>query len=167
MAKKSVVLCVWLAIMGGTCRWTPPALAAPVFKTGAISKFSGVHETASVCTTSSTFVTMPSMTLTFTQGGTSADEVVVMFQGGGWFVESSNFVEIRLLIDNVTQPGPGAGVFIYGSDPNIDTQSGASHGFNFQSNLVNPGNRTAKIQWRSFSGGEVCVADRSLLILHR
>ena len=82
-------------------------------------------------------------------------------------MESSNFVEIRLSIDNVTQPGPGAGVFIYGGDPSIDTQSGASHGFNFQSNSVNPGNRTARIQWRSFFGDEVCVADRSLLILHK
>ena len=167
MAKKSVALCVGLAVIGGALHGILPALAAPVFKSGAISRFSGVHEVATACTTSTNFVNMPSMTLSFTQGGTSADEVVALFQGGGWFVESSNFVEIRLLIDNATQPGPGAGVFIYGGDPDIDTQSGASHGLNFQSNAVNPGSRTARIQWRSFFGGEVCVADRSLLILHK
>ena len=91
MAKKSVALCVWLAIIGCTLHGVLPAFAAPVFKSGAISRFSGVHETASACTTSTTFVNMPSMTLTFAQGGTSADEVVVMFQGGdgSWRVRTS------------------------------------------------------------------------------
>ncbi len=81
------------------------------------------------------------MAVTFTQGGTGSDEVVVLFQGAGWFVESFNFVGVRLTIDRVVQPGPGAGddTFIYGADPATTAQGTTSHGFNFQSDALAAG----------------------------
>jgi hypothetical protein len=146
-----------------------PAAAQVRTKSGAITKFDGADNHNSACTSSSNFKNLPSMSVTFTQGGPGADEVAVLFEGAGWFVEQLNFVGIRLTVDGVVQPGPGAGgdTFIFGGDPAIDTGGTTSHGFNFQTEALSAGSHVARIQWQSFDGSEVCVGPRSLLVLHK
>jgi hypothetical protein len=146
-----------------------PAAAQLRTKSGAITKFDGADNNNSACTGSSNFKNMPSMAVTFTQGAGGADEVAVLFEGAGWFVEQLNFVGVRLTVDGVVQPGPGAGddTFIFGGDPAIDTGGTTSHGFNFQTEPLGAGSHVARIQWRSFDGSEACVGPRSLLVLHK
>jgi hypothetical protein len=62
-----------------TTAWLAQAEAA-TNRAGAITKFDGVDEIVQVCTTSTTFVNMPAMNRTFTQGGTGSDEVIAQFQ---------------------------------------------------------------------------------------
>jgi hypothetical protein len=162
-SSLALLACAILAVSAG------PASAQLRTKSGAITKFDGADNNNSACTGSSNFKNLPSMAVTFTQGGAGADEVAVLFEGAGWFVEQLNFVGIRLTIDGVVQPGPGAGddTFIFGGDPATDTGGTTSHGFNFQTEALSPGTHVARIQWRSFDGSEACVGPRSLLVLHR
>jgi hypothetical protein len=159
----ALMVCACLVASAG------PAAAQLRTKSGSISKFDGADNNNSVCTGSLTFKNIPSMAVTFTQGSGAADEVAVLFQGAGWFVEQLNFVGIRLTIDGAVQPGPGAGndTFIYGADPSTTASGTTSHGFNFQSEALAAGSHTARIQWRSFDGSEICVGPRSLLVLHK
>jgi hypothetical protein len=148
-----------------------PAAAQLRSKTAAISKFDGVDNNDKPCTSSTTFVNIPSMSRTWTQGGAANDEVAVLFQGSGWFVEDTNNAAIRLTIDGAVVPGPGAAsdLFVFGADPvgSPGDPQNTSHGFNFQSNAVAPGQHTARIQWASLNGTEICVGPRSLLVLHK
>lgn len=162
---------VHAALLLGACLFvfSVPADAQLRTKSGAISRFDGADNNNTPCTSSITYKNMPSMVVTFTQGTGGADEVVVLFEGAGWFVEQLNFVGVRLTVDGVVQPGPGAAddTFIFGADPATDTQSTTSHGFNFQSEALGAGSHVARIQWRSFDGSEICVGPRSMMVLHK
>lgn len=136
------------------------AQAAPVSRAGAVTKFDGVEEIVEACTTSSNFVNMPSMSRTFSQGGTAADEVMVSFEGSA----SLNGVDfdtgfIRLTIDGVTQ-GPGV-------IPLLGVGERGTHGFNWQTKALSVGTHTARIQWRTDLGSSFCMDARSLMVLHR
>jgi hypothetical protein len=92
------------------------------------------------------------------------EEVVVMFQGtfvlntssGGSPADSG---VIQLKVDGVVQD-IGAPAIVYANH-------GGTHGFNFVTRVLTPGNHTARIQWRTDLGGSMCVGARSLVILHR
>jgi hypothetical protein len=138
------------------------AAVAAVSRSAPISRFDGVDEIVEACTTTSSFVTIPQMTRTFTLGGTVNDEVVAMFQGslsldssGGTF--DTGF--IRLTIDGAQQT-PGV-------VPAIGADDRGTHGFNWQSSALRPGTHTARVQWRTDLGSNFCVDARSLIILHK
>lgn len=157
--KKWLLLFVVIAAVGLVA--AVAALAA-VNRSAPISRFDGRDEIIEACTTTTSFATIPAMTRSFTLGGTGNDEVVVMFQGafsmdtgGGAF--DTGF--LRLTIDDVQQP-PGV-------VPAVEPGSRGTHGFNWQSAPLTPGSHTARIQWRTDLGSQLCVDARSVIILHK
>jgi hypothetical protein len=92
------------------------------------------------------------------------EEVVVMFQGTFVLNDSAgagspaDSALIQLKVDGVVQDGAPAIVY---------ANHGGTHGFNFVTRVLTPGNHTARIQWRTDLGGSMCVGARSLVILHR
>ena len=107
---------------------------------------------------------MPSMNRTFTLGGSTSDQVVVMFQAAAARVGGEPFDTgfVRLTIDGTAQ-GPGDGLIPLVS---VGDESGA-HGFTWQSKTLAAGSHTARVQWRTDQGSEFCVDARSLIILHK
>jgi hypothetical protein len=127
-----------------------------------ISLFNGVDEVVFACTTSTTFVNIPGMSRTFNQGAGAAEEVISMLQGSFSLSLNSPFdtAYVRLLIDNVVQ-GPGNQV------PIMSTDGTSAVGFNWQSPPLAAGAHTARVQWRTDLGSQVCADTRSLIVLHR
>ncbi len=142
------------------------AEAAPVNRTGLITKFTGVDEIVEACTTSSAFVNMPSMSRSFSVSGTTNQAVAVTFQGASSLSGEQAFDTgfIRLTIDGVVQ-GPGGSAS--GDVPMIGVGERGTHGFTWQSRPLTPGTHTARIQWRTDLGSSFCVDARSLVVLHR
>jgi hypothetical protein len=129
---------------------------------GGVSKFTGVKQVVNNCSVTTAFQTMNGMTQTFTTGGTSGDEVVVMFQATfSGVLDTFDTVFVRLTIDNTVQP-TNVSVPIFGG-----ANGSFTHGFNWISKALPPGNHTARIQWRTDLGSSACVDDRSLVILHQ
>ncbi|HSE83700.1 MAG TPA: hypothetical protein VLB01_04045 [Thermodesulfobacteriota bacterium] len=127
-----------------------------------VSKFDGVDEIVEECTNTTTFANIPQMTRTFSLGGSTNDEVVVMFQGSIRLDDSGGIFDtgfIRLQIDGVEQ-APGL-------IPIISPNDSGTHGFNWQSKPLSPGSHTARVQWRTDLGSTFCVDARSLIILHK
>jgi hypothetical protein len=118
--RKLVALSVGLALLGCLIGGITHTFAAPISKSATISKFSGVDDDDIVCTSlgSTSFVTIPGMTRTFTLGGTASEEVVVMFNGSNMYAynvdQFGETVTIQLVIDGVVQ-APGGGIGIAGS----------------------------------------------------
>ena len=138
------------------------ALAAPVNRSGVISKFDGVDEIVNACKPSPTtnFGTVPQMSKTFTISG-AASSVVVTFSGSA----SLNGVAfdtgfVRLLIDNVQQ-SPGEVPFIGVGESN------EANAFTWQTKSLAVGSHTARVQWRTDLGSNFCFDARSLIVLHR
>jgi hypothetical protein len=135
-------------------------------RTAPIDTFAGTDEIVEACTTSTSFVLMPNMLRTFTlssQGSSANDEVVVMFQGAAMRLSLGSGFDtgfVRLTIDGVEQP-PGLIPVVSEGD------EAASHGFNWQSRPLTPGSHTARIQWRTDLGNELCVDARSIIVLHK
>jgi hypothetical protein len=139
--------------------WEGPVDAA-TSRAGAISKFDGVDEIVEACTTSTTFVNMPGMSKTFTQGGSGSDEVVALFEAaaslsGDTF--DTGFVRLQV----------GTTVQTPGEVPLIGANQRGTHGFNWQTAPVAAGSRTIRVQWRTDLGSQFCVDARSLIIEHK
>jgi hypothetical protein len=152
---------VLIAIIAGTA-W------AASFTTAPISRFTGVDEMVEACKTGTTYSTMPQMTRTFTLGGSVNDEAVVMFEGSLSLDASTGGFDtgfIRLQIDGVTQ-SPGEISVIRARGSGSATEIG-THGFNWQSQALAPGSHTARVQWRTALGSNLCVDARSLIIFHK
>ena len=139
--------------------WLAPAEAA-TNRAGAITKFDGVDEIVQVCTNSTTFVNMPSMSRTFTQGGTGSDEVIAQFQASASLSgEDFDTGFVRLQVGSTVQ-SPG-------EVPLISANSQGAHGFTWQTAPVAAGSRTIRVQWRTDLGSTFCVDARSLIIQHK
>jgi hypothetical protein len=132
-------------------------------RTAPIDTFSGTDEIVEACTTSTNFVNMPQMSRTFTLGSGAIDEVAVMFQGAAMRLSLGSGFDtgfVRLTIDGAEQP-PGLIPLVSEGD------APAGHGFNWQSKPLAPGSHTARIQWRTDLGNELCVDARSMIVLHK
>jgi len=132
---------------------------------GVLSRFDAIDATDNPCETSTTFVDMPGMTKTYSQGGPvgGKSRSIVMFQGE--WIPNTGRALLRLLIDGVIQTGPGDNASPFAAHEG--TQD-ATNGFNFITNQqTNAASHTAKIQWASVFGDSICVDERSLVILHR
>jgi hypothetical protein len=81
---------------------------------------------------------------------------------GEWIVNTGRAL-IRLVVDGVVQPGPGDGASAF--VPHEGTVVG-TNGFNFLTTALAAGGHTAKIQW-STTGSQVCIDERSMIVLHR
>ena len=71
---------------------------------------------------------------------------------------------VRLVIDGVLQSGPNAVAVDH--RPSAAPFAFETHGFNFVSDPVTPGTHFLAIQWRT-SGGQGCIHNRSLIVLHK
>jgi hypothetical protein len=131
-------------------------------RVGAFNSTAAFGEQDLVCTSSSVYVDMPSMKVTFKTHG-PPNPAIVLFQGE-WHVKGSAIAALRLVIDNVVQTGPGDdnSPFAAHSGSRFET-----NGFNFISNVLRSGTHTAKIQWATRSAGQACVNERTMIVLHR
>ncbi len=129
-------------------------------RSGAINTFDGADAIAFQCSSSTTFLNMPSMVVTFDQG-TADSSVVVMFHGY-LTLDTAAGPEtlgiIRLRIDGVEQ-GPGEVPVLFEDDRGAE-------GFNWETTALSAGSHTARVQWRNNLGSNFCVGARSLIILH-
>jgi hypothetical protein len=121
-----------------------------------------VDATDNPCTTSAAFVDLPGMTRAFSIAGRANDEVVVLFQGE--WIPNTGRALLRLAIDGVVVPGPGDAAAPFAPHEGTGV---ATEGFNFFTGKLVPGGHTAKIQWASADGAQVCVDERSMVILHK
>lgn len=129
-----------------------------------ISKADAVDATANVCTVSSQFSEMPGMLVSFRLAGNAPRAVIVLFQGAWDGLNPGVIASIRLTIDGVAQSGP-ADVRV---EHRGESNEAETHGFNFVSDPVAPGLHVARIQWRAGGQGtQGCVADRSLIVMHK
>jgi hypothetical protein len=144
-----------------------PSAAATRSISTTISKADAVDTTDQACTSSTQFIDLPEMLVSFKAGGKASQPVIVLFQGE-WQSDDELIAEIRLTIDGVIQPGPGNVRVDHlpgGERPRVET-----HGFNFLSDRLAPGLHVARIQWRADGGGlfrAFCVNNRSLIVMHK
>lgn len=136
-----------------------------------------------ICTEQSGLFT-PLIQKVFTIGGGVADEATVLFSGTGWNATSNlySLAGIRLVVDGALVSNE---VFVYGDFFGDNQQDSAgdeqfseepdlfnSHGHNFITPILSPGNHTVTIQWRNLlasgaGGSVVCVLDRTVTVLAR
>ena len=119
-----------------------------------------VSELDSSSTTSTTFKTLPEASVSFTQGGISANCVVVRFSAVT--VSGPNDgVKIRAHMDNTTVALPGE-VFYSGDE-------GAAFGarsYDFVFPSVAPGSHVLRMQFRSTNGNIVYVHRHTTIVQH-
>ncbi len=105
-----------------------------------------------------TYQDIPDMAKTFSQGGLLANEAVVNFTAN--ISDNTSGAEVRLLVDNVVQPGGGEVLLLQAGSRDVS--------WHFITTPINPGARVAKLQWRIPGGnGRVCMTLRSMVIYHR
>ena len=117
------------------------------------------------CATSTSWSNVPGMFTSFTQNGSVTKPVIVMFSAQIGGLGDTHYLVIRLLIDNVVQPGMGSETtFNYSSDP---ARTGA---VNFISGQVAPGAHDVKLQYKVNTGlggpYRGCLYWRNMIILH-
>jgi hypothetical protein len=152
------------AAAGGGNRTTPNeanvARSTPgVQVSAAIDHMTAQNATDFPCITSTAFVDMPGMTVTFAIAGTINRNVVALFQSE---FQNHDVAEIRVVVDGNVQPGPGDA-----RSPVGFVSGNGTAGFNFITNKLRPGvTHTLTLQWHSAHGNQVCVDERSLIVLH-
>jgi hypothetical protein len=166
--RLALVGCLTGSLMAAS---TEEAASQPNFQDSPIRNFSGVEEIVEACTNSDStagFVDMPGMTRDFTLGGSTSEEVVVMFHATANLAlasgQSQDTGVVALLIDGATQTPVNEVGFISAEG---STAFEAAHSFTWQSPSLTPGRHTALIQYRTDLGSDFCVYARSLIILHR
>ena len=117
------------------------------------------------CTVSPNYTDMPGTSVTFKLGGNAPQPVVVLMQGQ-WFMPNEGVnIRIRLLVDGIVQSDPN-NVLVVERPCGVSLTDG-SHGFNFLSDPPTPGTHTAKIQWHDNGVNSGCIANRTLIVLHK
>jgi hypothetical protein len=156
---------VWVGRVSAAEGGRGPAAVSKSVSGVPVGKTDGIDAIDTVCTVSPNFNNMPGMSKTFTLGTTSSKPVIVLFEGE-WFsgVEGSAAF-IQLAIDGRVQSGPSSVVVAH--RPFGEPQQTETHGFNFISDALVPGNHTAVIQWADNGQGPYCVRVRSMIILHK
>jgi hypothetical protein len=140
-----------------------PASQPGVQVNGAIGHFSSQNATDTQCTTSTSFVDIPGMSVTFTIGGTARQTVLALFQGE-WF--NNDRALARIVVNGFVVPGPGDNLSPVAMDSGNDAGGSVdeTNGFNFITNALKPGVKTLKVQWASVGGHQICVDERSLIV---
>ena len=142
--------------------------------TGPVSKFTAMVADDVQCRTNSdnTVAPMPGTALSFTREGTDTAAVIVSFvgnwtnpTGGGTADGAFIFLEIDGQRQDTTSTNGG----VLASPGQSTTVGNGTHGFNFVTNRLAPGNHVAAIHWADnvLSGtGTICIAERSLVVYH-
>jgi hypothetical protein len=141
---------------------------------GPVSKFTAVLADDVQCRTSSdnTVAPMPGTSLSFTREGADTAGVIVSFvgnwtnpSGGGPASGAFIFLEIDGQRQDTTSTNGG----VLASPGLSNTVGNGTHGFNFVTNPLPPGDHMARILWADnvLNGtGTICVAERSLVVYH-
>ena len=149
----------WLVGVGvATCVGIGHAQAA-VSRSGVISKFDGVDESAETCTSVKHDADMSKMSLTFTAGGPGP--ALVTFSGSaslGGTDFDTGFV--RVMVDGQEQ-SPGEVAFV------AVGQTSAANAFTWQTRPLAAGKHKVQVQWRTKLGFDFCFDARSLVVLHQ
>jgi hypothetical protein len=139
---------------------TPQALVTGKCNTNKVNF--AVTDNAPFSTTSTTFVDMPEMSVTFTiPVGTPRSCVRVEFSAYT-YAPGTELMDIRTVLDGTTVGAPGE-IQFEGSSATWAT----SRAFNFLFTDVKAGTHTIKMQWYSFFGGDVFVHKRSMFVHHK
>lgn len=152
----------------------PALILAACGVTGSVTKFTAMVADDIQCRTSSdnTVADMPGTSLAFTREATDTASIVVSFvanwpnpTGGGTASGAFIFLEIDGQRRDVTSTNGG----VLASPGQSTTVGSGTHGFNFVTEPIAPGPHTATMRWADnvLSGtGTICVAERSLVVLH-
>jgi hypothetical protein len=117
-------------------------------------------------TTSTTYVDVPSMTSTFTVGGTGKSCLTVMFTGYS-YASSDELIMIQALLDGTRASKQTDVLFSGDDDEDSDGKWARAHAWVFDFKNVTAGSHTITIQWKSYSGGQVFMHQRTMVILHK
>jgi hypothetical protein len=116
--------------------------------------------------TSTTYVDVPDMAVTFSVPGTTRSCATAEFSAYT-STAADQLMMIRAVMDGVTVGAPFEVLFDGDSDEDGDGRWARAHAFTFLFPSVQPGKHTIKIQWRSFSGGTVVMSRRTLIVDHK
>ncbi len=171
---KRAILFGLLALVGGfagalAMRATVAGQETILVGSGEAIKFDATNIIAGpqdICTTSTGFVDLPGMSQAFNMNGVGG--AVTFFQGK-WFNNTGvGRIRIRHVVDTVpADEEVGVWTLQHGILPGPPAQINGSSGMNFFDDSLTPGPHVITIQWRSQFGQEICVARRTLIVLHR
>ena len=128
-----------------------------------IPRADAVQTDIAACNDQPGFVNLPEMLVSFKIAGSAPRAVIVLFQGE-WFAftgEPPTQARVRLSIDG--SPQPEEVVVATRLQEPIESET---NGYNFVTGALAPGLHVARIQWE-VSGGQFCVGDRSLIVMHK
>jgi hypothetical protein len=115
-------------------------------------------------TTSTTFVNVPDMSVSFTIPGTTSTCITVHYTAVVWTGTGDRLINVRARLDGAVNGFP-AEVQFAGFDG--DNTLAQAHTFNFVFPNVAPGAHTLRIQWRSPLGGTVYTHERTAIVYHK
>jgi hypothetical protein len=119
-------------------------------------------------TTSTSFVDVPEASLTFFQGGTLSNCVIVNFSAMSFASTASTaLVLVRAVLDGVVVAIPPETQFSGDDDEDADFRWSRSHDYNFVFPRVAPGSHTVTMQFRSSDGGQVFINRHTMVVYHR
>ena len=130
---------------------------------GALTKlsFAATNGQESATTTSTTFVDLAPLSITFNLPGTLGTCLKVDVTAETYAETTNGLILMRVLLDGTTELFPGEVQF--SGDDGSDARS---HAMNFYTFDVRPGTHNVRVQWRSGFGGSVFAYNRSMGVLH-
>jgi hypothetical protein len=125
----------------------------------------------SITTFSQTFVNVPDMALSFTQGGTTPGCVIVRYSAEvlsspGASGDNDQMI-VRPLLDGNVQSLPPQSDLTSDDDEDHDRRFLRSHSFEFLFSSVSPGPHTVVMQWRGTQSSVMNKRSRITTVLHR
>jgi hypothetical protein len=128
--------------------------------------FAATNGAETIATSSTTFVDLPPLSVTFSIPGTSSSCLnvelsAVTFAPGSSDVASDEIIYMRVLLDGTTELLPGEPQW------SADDEWARAHAANFYASGVSPGVHTVMAQWRSAFGKTVFAHWRSMGVHHK
>jgi hypothetical protein len=144
----------------------PQATVAPVLGTCAPTKISYIASNSTdTSTTSSSYVALPQAGRSITQA--AAGCIVVRFSGVVFAPSAGRLILLRAVLDGATVSVPTNVQLSGDDDEDNDARWARAHSFEFVFPSVSAGNHTVQIEWRTPTGQQVFVHQRTLTIHHR
>lgn len=151
---------------GSEAKASQPAVVANCLSMPKVS-FAATNGPETTSTTSTTFVNLAPLSVTFKVGGTALTCMKVDVAAETFAAGTGELIVMRVLLDGTTEFLPGEPQWSGDDDENGDGKWARSHAANFYLANIAPGNHTVTVQWRSFFGGTVFSHFRSLSVQHK
>jgi len=118
-------------------------------------------------TSSTGFVNIPNSVVSFAQGGTTNDCVIVTFTAEA-IAPANRLMLVRSVLDSSVVAAPGGVQFTGDNDEDFDGRWARSHAFTFVFPSVAPGLHNVKMQFRSpATFGNVYIHKHTVVVQHR